>query len=106
MTVPDDKLVKGIICAWAKKNPRITKAHLYGSFLTRKTWPPNDIDIALEINDVSSETGFTYWICEGNELARELGQLIGYKVHVELLDGMTPTVKQGIEAEAEVVYQR
>jgi len=106
MTIPDEKFVRDNICAWAKENSRITKAYLYGSFLTRTTWPPNDIDVAVEINDITDETGYTYWLCEGDVLQKELSQQIKYTVHVEYFSKKTPTIKQGIEAGSEIIYQR
>ncbi|MDE2009137.1 MAG: hypothetical protein KGJ09_03565 [Candidatus Omnitrophica bacterium] len=105
MGIPDLDTVRGKIQDWGIKNPRIIRAYLYGSFLTKKKSSPGDIDIAIEISSQKNDTASGFWCGEGKKMEEELSILLAYKVDLEWLNDRSHIVKKGLADGSLLIYE-
>lgn len=105
--IPEVDVVRKKLSEWAIHHPRITKIYLFGSYITRRSEHPSDIDIAIELENKQGDTAHGYWCSEGRKLEKQLTELLNYKVDLEWHDvEETPIVKKGIEAGSIIVYEK
>ncbi len=105
--IPEFHTVKSVLRKWVLCYPRITKIYLYGSYITKSKNPPDDIDIAIEIDSLDNDTALGYWCSEGSKMEQQLEALIKYNVDLEWFDAQeTPTVRRGLEAGCITIYER
>ena len=98
--------LKRIIAKWAREQPLIKKAYIFGSY-ARGDWRiDSDIDVAVEIEKrQNDENKFTTWIAEKGNLQDSLQKLLPIQLQLERYDiRETPTVKSGIERSSILIY--
>lgn len=105
--IPDIKKIKEAISEWIIRNPRVTKVHLFGSYIKRNKIIPKDIDIAIEISEEENDTANGFWCGESKKMEKELSEIINYKIHLEWFNGdQTLTIKKGLGEGSVVIYER
>ncbi len=93
-----------IVEDWAKAIPYSLRIYLYGSVAKGIANEKSDIDIALEFPQLE-ENQRTLIIFDYQELwETELSNKLGKKVHIELFDDKTPTIKKGLEESSVLLF--
>lgn len=107
MNLPDIGTIKKIIKEWAENHPRITKVHVFGSYVKKNKPVIEDIDIAIEISYNENDTPHGYWCGEASEMKEQLSKLLNYKVDLEWSDGeRTKIIKKGLEEGSVLIYEK
>ena len=94
---------------WAAQQPFLRKVYFFGSRVAGNHSGSSDLDIAIEFDPIGNYRNCdTTWICEGDQWAKELQELLPWRVQLEYHDpaGSTPTVSRGLEERNIVVYER
>ena len=100
-----DELIS-IIANWAKSEPLIREAYLFGSRARNDHGPESDVDIAVKINKQSGDgSEYAGWIFEADGLKERIQKLISYPVQLEWYDPVkTPHVHNGIVESSIKIY--
>lgn len=97
---------KKAIRAWAKKQPLIAAAYLFGSRAKGTARPDSDADIALRLS-VPDEQVKSAFILLGEEWQFDLSELIGLKVSIAHLAGdLTPIHETAVLDHGIRIYSR
>ena len=99
--------IKNIISEWAKNEPLVTKAYIFGSRARNDYLEDSDLDVAVEIRIApNDENVLTTWMFEHEEMEERLAKLLPYELQLENLDGEdTPTVLAGVRESSILVYE-
>jgi len=103
----DIEEIKIIVANWAKEEPLVTKAYIFGSRARDDYREDSDIDIAVEIKKLPGDGNvLATWIFESDKLKERLSKLLPYSLQLEHFDGSnTPHVLAGIEQSSILVYE-
>ena len=103
----DEKLFKTIslISTWSRNKVRIKRVWIYGSRLRGTQNHDSDLDIAIEIDLISTdEEAQMLWMDEKASWVSELQALSPYKIHLEMYG--TPKVSEFIACCSMLIYER
>lgn len=101
--------LKGIIAKWARSEPLVTKAYLYGSRTQGERLSSSDVDVAVELKMMPNDSSlFTTWMHEQQGLHDRLQNLLPCKLHLEWYGGKedTPTIHKGIKNSGILIYKK
>lgn len=89
---------------WVNSKPFQMRIYLYGSATKEEVSKPRDIDIAIEF-PLLPENERTLIMFDFQELwQNELSNRLGKKVHIELFDEKTSTIKKGLERSSIILF--
>jgi predicted nucleotidyltransferase len=93
---------------WARANPRIRRAWVFGSRLRGTQTPDSDIDLALEIDPLETDDEtMGWWMFEKERWTEELQAISPYRVQLEWFGGeATPKIQQYLACCSMLVYER
>lgn len=78
----------------------VRRLALFGSVLRGELRPDSDIDVLVEFEE-GHTPGFAYF-----DIQEELAAILGKRVDLNTPQFLSPSVRQRVEAEAEVVFGR
>lgn len=96
-----------IIAEWARGEPLVVRAYIFGSRARGDYREDSDLDVAVEIRrGAGDENVLETWIFERKRMEERLAKLLPYKLQLENLDNSnTPTVLSGIQRSSMLVYE-
>lgn len=100
--------LKDIIYNWAKSEPLVTKAYIFGSRATDNYRKDSDLDVVVAIKEILGEEAEATWICEAEMLRKRLAKkLVPYKLHdkLHLQYLYTSTVFAAVKKTGILVYE-
>ncbi len=98
------KLIKQRVTDWASTKPFKMKIYLFGSHARNEAVKMSDIDIAMEFPSLL-ESERTLIMFDFQDLwQNELSNRLGKKVHIELFDEKTSTIKKGLEKSSVILF--
>lgn len=108
---PCFKTYSKIIAEWAKSEPLIIKAYIYGSRAKEYYKESSDLDVAIEITQLPHDSNMlSTWINEANMLRERLSTKFSkfphIKLHLELLNDECITVFAGVRETGILIYQK
>jgi len=98
--------LRNIIAKWAKEEPLVTRAYIFGSRAGNDFQEDSDLDVVVEIKKGSGdEIVRATWICVRDGLKERLAKLLPYALDLQWLDGEnTPIILSGVKKLSIVVY--
>ena len=94
-----------LIAHWAYSKQAIRRLWFYGSRVRGTQHPDSDLDVAIEIDHISTEAETQlHWMDEKAQWLAELQALSPFKVHLEMYG--TPNVNAYLEDCSRLVYER
>jgi len=100
-----------IIADWAKSEPLIIKAYIYGSRITGEYNEDSDLDVAIEIKQLPQDSDvLSTWINEANGLRSRLSikllELTFINLHLTHLHEENEPVWLGVKESGVLIYQK
>ena len=107
LQIMDIEEIQSVVASWAKNEPLVRRAYIFGSRARDDFREDSDLDIAVEIRKNSGdENVLATWIFEHKNIEERLAKLIPFKLQLENLDGEnTPTVLNGVRQSSIMVYE-
>ena len=99
--------IKKVINLWAKNQPLIKRAFIFGSRARGACQTDSDLDVAVELHLGADDNSIlSTWMFEEDEMKQSLQDLIPFKLQLELLNGKkTPTILNGVKESGILVYE-
>lgn len=97
--------------SWAAKQPEIGRLYVFGSRVRGidkdggPVRPDSDLDIAIELT-AAVENPTSFWMHDIAPWREELGRLIPYRLHLELLDSETVSNRKHVDESGVLVFDR
>jgi predicted nucleotidyltransferase len=102
----DLKRAKCVVADWARAEPMVRKAYLFGSRVRGNARPDSDLDVAVELEIPESDD---YALMRAKrELTSRLQNKIPVRLHLEIYEGArrSPVVHAGLSDCSVVVYAK
>lgn len=98
--------IQSIIADWAKNEPLVRRAYIFGSRARDDFHEDSDLDVAVEIRNGTGDSNvLATWMFEHKKMEERLAKLLPFKLQLENLDGEnTPTVLNGVKQSSILVY--
>lgn len=98
-----------MVASWAKSQPIVEKAYLFGSRAKGNAKCDSDLDVAIELTPRRGDSGpLATWIAEAAHLRTSISSHIPLTVdlqwHGDAID--TPVVHAGLAGGSRIVYER
>lgn len=103
----DISTLSEIVAGWAKGHPLIEKAWLFGSRVRGEERPDSDLDVAVVINELPTDSSpETTWHYEREEIAASLQAVLPVPLQLEWYGGpdKSPAIHAGITRSSLLVY--
>lgn len=98
-----------MVASWAKSEPIVEKAYLFGSRVSGNARCDSDLDVAIELSSQRVDSGpLATWIAEAARLKASISSHIPLTVDLQWYGGPidTPIVHAGLAAGSRIVYER
>lgn len=103
----DIEAMAAAVGEWARSQPLVRRAYIFGSRVKGTNRPDSDLDVAIELLPLSGEedSGLT-WHREAQRLKDSIAQIIPVVIDLNWYGGAdeTPCVHAGLQAGSRVVY--
>jgi predicted nucleotidyltransferase len=98
-----------VIVKWCVSENVVRKAFVYGSRVAGTHGTDSDIDVAIELNSLPSDSSeFVTWMGEAERLRKSLAPLLPVRLHLEWYGGAveTPYVHKGLASHSILIYSQ
>ncbi|WP_212734613.1 nucleotidyltransferase family protein [Pseudomonas asiatica] len=105
--VPGLKAMADAVASWAKSEPLVRKASLFGSRVRGTNSPDSDLDVAVEIATLEGDScPFTTWTAEAQRLKASIAGIVPVIIDLDWYGGEeeTPRIHQALQQSSVLVY--
>jgi len=97
-----------VIAEWARNEPIVKEAYLFGSREREDHKPDSDVDIAIGIIGRPGDLGeYGTWVSHEHRLKKQLRALLPYKLHLQWYDPeKTKYIHQGLLESSIKAYEQ
>lgn len=95
------------VANWARSEPLVSKAYLFGSRVRGEHKPDSDLDVAIEIFTLDGDSApFTTWTGEAGRLKASIAGIVPVIIDLDWYGGEveTPHIHRALERSSIVVY--
>ena len=99
--------INRVVAEWAATQPLVLRAWLFGSRVRGEERPDSDIDVAIEVQALPTDSdAYTTFACESDLLRASLQALLPIKVDLQWYGsiGETPTIHAGLQRSSLLAY--
>jgi len=102
------KPLETVISDWAKSEPLIMKAYIFGSRHKGNAREDSDIDVAVEIDVDGDESALSLWMDESERLSENLQRVLPCKLDLQWYGGEneTPNIHEYLIEASKLAYER
>jgi predicted nucleotidyltransferase len=101
--------LSAMVASWAKSEPIVEKAYLFGSRVRGDARCDSDLDVAIELTPQRGDSApLATWIAEAARLRASISSHIPLTVEIHWYGGPmdTPSVHAGLAAGSRIAYER